>query len=205
MASLETTAAQVGQGLAAPVRLMPWSQPLVDRSWTAPDGREVRIRPVGAEDLSLEVEFVRGLSKATAFQRLMSAREPSLDELRRWTDVDGDREVALVATVRVDGVERQVGVARYVREAGAADAEFAIVLTDAWQGTGVGRELLRELFDAAKRAGPKRIVGETLSENRRMLALARRLGFRAAKVPGSAYITKLTLDLDQWQADPQST
>jgi acetyltransferase len=203
MAFLETTATQVGRDMTATVGSIPWPQPLVDRSWTTPDGREVRIRPISVEDLSREIEFVHGLSKATAYKRLMSARTPSEDELRRWTDVDGDHEVALVATVRVDGVERQIGVARYVRDEDTEDAEFAIVLSDDWQGAGVGRELLRGLFDAAKRAGLKQIAGEALSENERMLALARRLGFRARRVPGAGFLTRVTLDLAQWSADPQ--
>jgi acetyltransferase len=46
----------------------------------------------------------------------MSARRPSLEELVRFTDVDHERELALIATTPVQGRERQIGVARYVKE-----------------------------------------------------------------------------------------
>lgn len=160
-----------------------------------------RIRPIEAKDLELEVEFVESLSTETGYQRLMSARRPTMDELRRWTDIDHAREAALIATAVVDGRERQLGVARYVRDAGTEDAEFAIVLRDDSQGLGLGRELLRKLLDAAKRAGLRRLVATTLSDNQAMVTLARRLGLRACRTPGGAFMTTLTLDLAAWQPE----
>src|SRR4051812_25167624 len=82
-------------------------------SWRADDGTVITIRPICAADLGLEQEFVSGLSAATGYQRFMSARRPSLDELRRFTDIDYDRELALIATVSVHGKDREIGVARY--------------------------------------------------------------------------------------------
>jgi RimJ/RimL family protein N-acetyltransferase len=165
-------------------------------TWIARDGTAVAIRQIRQADFDLEEEFVHGLSASTAYQRLMSARKPSQEELRRWTDVDHDREMALVATVTVGGRERQIGVARYVVESSPREAEFAIVLSDEWQRRGLGRELLSSLLVTAKSAGLRRLVGTTLSQNKGMLELARGLGFRLARAPGSAIITMLTVDLD---------
>jgi len=115
--------------------------------------------PISAADLALEQEFVNGLSAPTGYQRLMSARRPSLEELRRFTDIDYERELALIATTPVQGRERQVGVARYVKEeASPGDAEFAIVLGDDWQGRGLGTKLLVSLLVAAKSRGVRRLV-----------------------------------------------
>jgi hypothetical protein len=80
----------------------------------AADGTVVTIRPVCAEDLPLEEEFVNGLSARTSYQRLMSARRLSLEELRRFTDIDDRRELALIATTPVQGRECQIAVARYI-------------------------------------------------------------------------------------------
>ena len=66
----------------------------------------------------------------------MSARRLSLEELRRFTDINHERELALIATTPVQGKERQIGVARYVKESSSGDAEFAIVLSDDWQDAG---------------------------------------------------------------------
>ena len=165
-------------------------------AWTAPDGAVVAIRPIHAADLELEREFVAGLSPMTGYHRLMSTRTPSPEELRRFTDIDPAREVALIATTEIDGRERQIGVARYVKdESRPGEAEFAIVLADAWQRRGLGRRLLASLIDDAKRQGLQRLVGTTLSENEGMLRLARRLGFSVALNPESTSVTDLLLDL----------
>jgi L-amino acid N-acyltransferase YncA len=164
-------------------------------TWAAADGSVITIRPIRAEDLALEQEFVNGLSAHTGYQRLMSARRPSLEELVRFTDIDRERELALIATTPVQGRERQIAVARYVKESSSGDAEFAIVLSDDWQGRGLGSRLLASLVVAARSHGVRRLVGTTLSANSAMLALGRKLGFKAASDPRSATITNLTLEL----------
>ena len=73
---------------------------------------EVTIRPIRATDFALERAFVDGLSAATGYQRLMSTRRLSDEEVRRFTDLDPERELALIAVTVVDGKERMLGVAR---------------------------------------------------------------------------------------------
>ena len=166
-------------------------------TWAAADGTVITIRPIRATDLALEQEFVNGLSARTGHHRLMSARRPSLEELRRFTDIDHERELALIATTPVQGREHQIGVARYVKEESSPDdAEFAIVPSDDWQGRGLGTRLLRGRVVAARNHGVRRLVGTTLSVNSGMLALARELGFKLVSEPRSASITNLTLELN---------
>jgi RimJ/RimL family protein N-acetyltransferase len=170
------------------------SQP-TSEAWLAADGTVITIRPIRPEDLALEQAFVSGLSTHTGYHRLMSTRRPSLEELVRFTDIDHERELALIATTPVQGRERQVGVARYVKDSSPGDAEFAIVLSDDWQGRGLGTKLLMSLLVAARSRGVRRLIGTTLSVNSGMLALGRKLGFELATDPRSATITNLTLDL----------
>ena len=171
----------------------------MSETWVAADGTVITIRPISAADLVLEQEFVHGLSPSTGYQRLMSARHLSPDELRRLTDIDPERDGALIATTLVQGRERQIGVARYVKqEYSPSVAEFEVVLSDDWQRRGLGTRLLVSLLVAAKSHGVRRLVGMTFSENRGMLALGRKLGFRLATDPGSAAITNLTVDLASW-------
>jgi acetyltransferase len=168
----------------------------ISMTWTAPDGTPVTIRPITAADFDLEQEFVSALSPATSYQRLMSARRLSAAEIRRFTDIDTARELALIATLRVGARERQIGVARYVKDESApGDAEFAIVLADDWQGCGLGTKLLASLLAAARENGVRRALATTLSSNEGMLALARRLGFKLARNSATPTITNLTLDL----------
>lgn len=156
----------------------------------------VLVRPIEPGDFERERRFLDGVSPQTGYQRLMSPRTPSDDEVRRWTNIDPAREGALVAIVSSAGEERMIGVARYAMEEGAEDeAEFAIIISDDWHGRGLGRRLLSALIDLARQSGVRRLVGTTLSENKAMLALARRLGFSLSRERGSAFITMMTLAL----------
>jgi acetyltransferase len=152
------------------------------------------LRPIRAEDLPLLKEFVDGLSPRTSYLRLLSPRRPSDEELRRWADVDPSREHALIA-IDMDGSRQvMVGVARYFLEENG-NADFAIVIADNWQRQGIGRMLILGLIDAATERGVRTLRGVTASENTPMLALARSLGFRATRVPGSGFETHLGLAL----------
>lgn len=165
-------------------------------SWIAANGTPVTIRAIRAADFDLERKFVDELSPASGYQRLMSARHLSSDDLRRFTDIDYNIEMALIATVLINGQERQIGVARYVKdESVPGQAEFAIVLADDWQQHGLGRKLLSSLFGIAAKNGVRRIVGMTLTTNDGMLALARRMGFKLELDPASDEVTLLALDL----------
>lgn len=164
--------------------------------WHSPDGTAVTIRPIRAADLELERAFVNGLSPASAYQRLFSPRTLTEDELKRFTDIDPARDMALIAIVPDNGAERQVGVARYIRAADAHSAEFAIVLSDDWQGRGLGTVLLRELMAAARANGIDRFDGAVLSENGPMIALAKKLGFAVHRDPRGAQVTLLTMRFD---------
>jgi RimJ/RimL family protein N-acetyltransferase len=163
--------------------------------WKAKHDTSVIVRPIEPGDFERERRFVDGLSPRAGYQRLMSPRKPSDAELRRWTDIDPTREGALVAIASSDGEARQIGVARYAMESQAAEAEFAIVLSDDWQGRGLGAYLLSCLIELARRSGVRRLFGTTLSENQGMLALARRLGFKMSRERGSAFVTMMSLTL----------
>ena len=166
-------------------------------TWIAADGTPVTIRAIRPEDFELERQFVRGLSADTGYMRLLSGRQLTNEEIERFVNVDERRETALVAIVQAQGREREVGVARFVRdEKRPGEAEFAIVLSDDWQGRGLGKRLLSVLIEFARTHGVRRMVGITLATNMGMLTLARRLGFSSRADPDDATVRRLTLDLD---------
>ncbi|MGB0714094.1 MAG: GNAT family N-acetyltransferase [Gammaproteobacteria bacterium] len=76
------------------------------------------------------------------------------------------------------GRDVEVGVARYMSRPGGDACEFAIVVSDQWQNLGIGARLMRSLMQNARERGFKVMDGEVLTENTRMLALMRSLGFR---------------------------
>ncbi len=138
------------------------------------DGTRLRVRPMRPEDVERERRFFDSLSERSRYQRFMQ-HLPKLPPqmLARFTQLDYDRELALVA-VRDDAF---LAVGRYAPNADGRTAEFALVVADAWQGKGLGRELLERLCRAARDAGYKALYGQILEANREMLDLARRLGF----------------------------
>jgi acetyltransferase len=129
----------------------------VRTTWTAADGTLVTLRPIEAGDFALEEAFVAGLSASTGYKRLLSARRLSREEIRRFTEIDPECEFAVIATNVHDGVEQQVGVARYVKQGCSDEAEFAIVLIDDWQGRGWGGALLSSLIAEARQRGVRRV------------------------------------------------
>jgi acetyltransferase len=164
-------------------------------TWTAADGTAVAIRPIAAADFELELAFLQGLSARTGYQRLLSPRRLSRREVERLVRIDGECEIALIAITGQEGRERQIGVARLVREKCGEIAEIALVVADEWQRRGLGRRLLHDLIAAARRRGVRRLVGTTLTDNFAMIALAHALGFETALERGFAVLTNVSMSL----------
>ena len=157
----------------------------LEEETTLGDGTRLQLRPMRPEDVAREQRFFDSLSEHSRYQRFMQ-HLPKLPAgmLARFTQLDYDRELALVA-VRDDAF---LAVGRYAPNADGETAEFALVVADAWQGKGIGRRLLERLCAAARVAGYKALYGHILEANHDMLELARHLGF-AERSRGGAEVT----------------
>jgi acetyltransferase len=156
----------------------PYPQHLIERV-PLPDGSDLTIRPIRPEDAEMEQNFVRGLSEQTKYFRFMQAiKELTPEMLVRFTQIDYDREMALIGVVMINNQEVEVGVARYMLLPGGDGCEFAIVVADEWRNRGIGARLMRSLMHHARHRGLRVMEGEVLSANTRMLALVKSLGFR---------------------------
>ena len=135
------------------------------------DGTPLIVRPIRPEDAELERAFVHDLSEeARYFRFFYQLHELTPSMLARFTQVDYDREQALVAIAKdAKGREAFVGVARYIANPDGESAEFAIVVADSWQGRGVARMLMERLLAAARQRGFVRIEGTVLRANQNML------------------------------------
>jgi acetyltransferase len=123
---------------------------------------------------------------------LLSGRQLQPGELERWTDIDPTREIALIAVVAEGDGEQEIAVARCVfDDRDPLRWDFAIVIGDAWQGRGLGEALLQRLIDCAGEAGVGILSGITLSDNYRMLALGRKLGFSTRREAGDSTLTRI--------------
>ncbi len=151
------------------------------------NGLDLFIRPIKPEDASLLLEFFHGLSEESIYYRFFSPLKSFPHKmLPRFTQLDYDRDMALVAMEQSQPEEKILGVARLMSKAGGIEPEFAVVVGDPWQGKGIGVALMEHLIGIAKERGVASIWGLVLAENTHMLALARKLGFDISKVPGEA-------------------
>ncbi len=154
------------------------------QEWQLPDGTDITIRPIRPEDAEIEQEFVRSLSDEAKYFRFMDTiHELSQIQLVRFTQIDYDREMALIAVTEKDGREVQIGVARYATNPDGDSCEFALVVGDDWNHKGIGHKLMAALMEAARHKGLKLMEGEVLGNNRNMLNLTARLGFTATTSP----------------------
>jgi acetyltransferase len=167
-------------------------------SWPLGLAHSVTVRPIRPEDENLEVEFIRRLSPESIYNRVFSN---SLSLTREWierlTRIDFTRDMAIIATVTLDDRETQIGVARYTRLANRTSCEFAIAVADQWQGCGIGARLLRELIAIATRSGITEIVGDVLSTNVTMLALARKVGMTVHPHSEGATLRRVVLAIPE--------
>ena len=133
----------------------------------------VATRPVRPDDRALFCRMWPRLSRDTVYRRFHApVRTLSADAVERLVTVDHDAREAVVGVV---GGE-VVGVARYERSpADPASAEFAIVVEDAWQGVGVGRQLLTELTELAGQRGVRTLTATVQPDNDRVIGLIRSL------------------------------
>jgi acetyltransferase len=147
--------------------------------WVLADDLHVTVRPVRPEDSEMVQEFVRSMSDESRYFRFMDTiRELSPSMLMRFTQIDYDREMALVATVRNDeGKEIEIGVARYVSNPDGETVEFALAVGDEWQKHGIGPRLMTAIIEYAQSKGYRAIVGDVLSNNEKMLKLMAMLDF----------------------------
>jgi RimJ/RimL family protein N-acetyltransferase len=146
---------------------------------TLPDGRTVSLRPIRPEDEPLMVAFHRTLSDRSVrlryFAPLKLGQRVAHERLVRVCFGDYDRDLALVADHR--GAEI-LGIGRLSKLPGRTEAEFAVLVHDACQRTGLGTELLRRLLDVARAEGLRRVTAEILPENFGMQRVCEKLGFR---------------------------
>ena len=145
---------------------------------TTKGGLRIFIRPVKPEDAPIYVNLFKELSPTSIYYRFFGImKELRPEMLARFTQIDYDREIALVAIDEDGEEERMLGVARIIGDPDGTEGEFAVLVGDAWQGKGIGAGLLQKLLLIAEKRGFRNIHGIVLKENRNMVALGKKMGF----------------------------
>ena len=161
---------EIGEDNLPRLAIRPYPQQYV-RTWKLKDGTPILIRPIRPEDEPMMVKFHGTLSENTVLFRyfglLKLEQRVTHDRLVRMCFNDYDRELAIVA-VRNEPKTKEdeiIGVGRLIKVHGVNDAEFAIVLSDQWQGHGLGTHLLKLLLEIGQQEGVEHVIGLMLPDN----------------------------------------
>ena len=164
-----------------------------EREWPMKGGDLYTIRPIRPDDAEMLQGFVRGLSAESRYFRFASAmHELPARMLARYTLIDYDREMALVAVHRQreagsDGqfseTEQVIGVSRYITNPDQTSCEFSLVVSDAYKGQGLGSRLMLSIMEFARAKGLAEMDGLVLANNPTMLRLMTGLGFVVRPFP----------------------
>jgi len=123
------------------------------------------------------LQLVRAFS--TYFHLINLEQRTAHERLIRNCFIDYDREMALVAERRKGstGEAEILGVGRMSKVFGTNEAEVAVIVSDAWQGRGLGKELVRRLVSVGADEKLDRVIADILPENTEIQRLCEKLGF----------------------------
>ncbi len=166
-------------GGAARFAILPYPEHLSRRlDW---QGRTLTLRPIRPEDEAQHRAFLDAIDPIDLRMRFFhSRRTVERSELARLTQIDYEREMALIATAADErGAEQTLGVVRAVCDPDNEEAELGILVRSDLKGGGLGEVLMQALIAHLRDKGTRWLVAHVLKDNHRMLELARDMGFEA--------------------------
>jgi len=164
--------------------------------WRLKDGIPVTIRPIRPEDEPLMVQFHSTLSERSVYLRYFCSLSLSTrvehERLVRICFGSYDRGFALVADRKnpETGEHEVLGVGRF-SAINRAEAEAAVLVSDRWQGRGLGTELLAGVARVAREEKFQRLSGEILRDNLATQAIFKKVGFRLRAMDDPSSVSAL--------------
>lgn len=166
----------------APLAIPPYPQQLCEWVELPKFGRHVQLRPIRGEDEPAHLAFHQRLSpRSIRFRYFYNRKSFSHAELAQMTQIDYAREMVFIATAvhPADGGQETLGEVRAWSDPDNIRAEFSVIVRDDLRGEGLGRILLKKMIRYCRDQGLLEIVGSVLPDNKPMLKLAERLGFKS--------------------------
>jgi acetyltransferase len=146
--------------------------------WTLKNGQEVLLRPIKPEDEPMWLEMFQSFSEEAIRYRFFQILKDTPHEVRvRYCNIDYDREIAIIAELTENGRRKILGVTRLSIESDGKSGEMAFIVTDYWQGLGLGTKMVDYVLDIAKEKGVETVYAIMLSDNHRALSLTKKMGF----------------------------
>jgi acetyltransferase len=149
-----------------------------ETTWKMRDGRTVLLRPIKPEDEPLWLEMFQNFSEESIRFRFFQILKDTPHETRiRYTNIDYDREIAIVAELNEDGRRKILGVARVGIEPDGKSGEIAFIVADQWQGLGLGTKLVDYAIEVAKEMKLETLYAIMMQDNFRAINMMKKMGF----------------------------
>jgi len=177
--------------------IRPYPQQYVHQS-KANDGTAITIRPIRPEDEAMMIKFHESLSERTVYMRFFTPfqlqQRVSHERLSRICFIDYAREMIFVAT-RKHAKTNETEILATMRLTPDANnnLEFGLLVSDKFQGQGLGKQLLQRAIDYGKKEGYPNLIGTILPENTTMLHLVGELGFAQTITDDKSILAVLAL------------
>ena len=170
--------------------------------WHVLGDEVVTVRPARPEDAGSIGAYIRSLSFASRYSRFLGpVNELAPADLHRITHGNDAAPPALIVESGDGDARTVIGEARYAFDGIAC--EFALSVSDAWRGRGLGTLLMGIIEERARLRGACYLIGDVLRSNRPILALAHKLGFTVTKPMLDDRLFKITKRLSCLDAAQQ--
>ena len=166
-----------------------------ERTVTTESGYRFRVRPVRPEDEAIFRDFLERVDPDDLRQRFFAPiKQFSHAFIAKLAQIDYARSMVLVALEEQTG--ELIGTVRLHADPDNDSAEYAVFIRSDMQGRGLGQTMMRLIIDYGREQHIKRIYGQVLNENHRMIALARDLGFQVGIDPDDTSLHRVVLELE---------
>ena len=161
---------------------------------TLKSGEVVTLRPIRPEDEPALARMLQGVSNDSLYMRFFGYI-PKITHawMIRFTHIDYDREMAIVAEISRGASRELLGSVRIIEDAWRETAEYSILIADHFQGRGLGNIMTDYILDIARDRKISKIVASVLSQNGPMIKLFEKRGFRFDKSDMEVYEVELDL------------
>lgn len=158
------------------------------------DGSDAVLRPIRPEDEPLVARMFQFLSKESLYYRFFGyVPQVTHEFLARYTQIDYDREIAIIAEIDDESERKMIGVVRIIADAWMDSAEYAILIADPWQRQGLGYLLTDAILDIARDRGIRKIYASVLATNKGMIHIFEKRGFTIKRDGFDAFYVELEL------------
>ena len=171
-----------------------------EETFTVKGDRQIPIRAIRGEDEPALKVFHESLSSETLRYRFFTSRRSFRHhEMAKFAQIDYQQEMAFIAENKEGEI---LGEVRTWTDADKVQAEFSVLVSDKAQGLGLGYALMEKMIKYCRDLGTMEMMGTVLADNKPMLKLGEKLGFKVARKVDTdvvEIVLPLNTPKEEWQ------